>query len=816
MNESTWKSGLLIGIFLLMNAMVFGQGKSQITGTVVNASQGVIEYASVSLANKKSGKVLDGVITDAKGSFVLKNVAPGEYMVKIESVGFKPSSVSCVIPGSGNLGKIVLATASTALQEVTVTASKPLVETKLNKLVFNAANDVTSQSGVALDVLKKVPSISVDVDGNVELEGNSNIRFLINGKPSTIFGSSLADALQSIPASQIKSIEVIASPGARYDASGTGGIINIILKDSKVRGINGNVNVSAGTRLENGSMNLNVRRDHFGVSAFFSGNAQLNTTTLNKTYRQSYNAVRDTLNYLTQDGSSTFRRKGYQTGVNLDWDLSPNDKLTAGYNFNHFDNISSGLTNQLQSSVGAGNEYASQQSKRNSGNKNRENASDWSLLYHKDFKQKGQDLEFLGTYSTGRNFSDYYQRQDYDGGTVASSGSRGQSPGTDKEANFSLDYRQPLGKDVKLEMGAKAVFDRLNTEVVTDTLMGDGSYGRDANQTYAFIYRRSIYAGYVSTEFSAFHGWLEGQAGLRYEYTKTTADFKDTKIPSYGLLFPSIALSHKIDETQSFKAVWSYRIERPEYGELNPFYNITDPHNINTGNPLLRPEKGQRYELGYNKSFGGGSNIYIGATYRYNSDDIQPLSTYYPTLDIYGTTYTDVSLTRRFNIGTQTSIGGNIYGSVAIGKALSLRANIMFGDRTNKSPGLGSVSGFAFRGNLNASYRFSHDFVAEVFGNYNSTQQNIQGKRPAFYFYTFAMRKEFFNKKASLGLTATNPFGKYVDQTSTLFGSNFDQTTLRRVPYQSFGLTLSYKFGKLDFKRKEKDRSDEGPAPIEN
>jgi hypothetical protein len=140
----------------------------------------------------------------------------------------------------------------------------------------------------------------------------------------------------------------------------------------------------------------------------------------------------------------------------------------------------------------------------------------------------------------------------------------------------------------------------------------------------------------------------------------------------------------------------------------------------------------------------------------------------------------------------------------------------MFGDRTNKSPGLGSVSGFAFRGNLNASYHFSHDFVAEVFGNYNSTQQNIQGKRPAFYFYTLAMRKEFFNKKASLGLTATNPFGKYVDQTSTLFGSNFDQTTLRRVPYQSFGLTLSYKFGKLDFKRKEKDRSDEGPAPIEN
>src|SRR6201999_1914315 len=150
-----------------------------------------------------------------------------------------------------SLNTILLSPLEHALQAVTVTASAPVVENKIDKIVYNAANDITSQGGLALDVLKKVPQVNVDIDGNVELQGNSNIRFLINGKPSSIFGSNLSEALQAIPASQIKSIEVITSPGAKYDASGTGGIINIILKNSNVEGVNGNVNLSAGTRLGN-------------------------------------------------------------------------------------------------------------------------------------------------------------------------------------------------------------------------------------------------------------------------------------------------------------------------------------------------------------------------------------------------------------------------------------------------------------------------------------------------------------------------------------------------------------------------------------
>ena len=810
---------LLLILLILIRLLGFGQGGGKISGTVVNASsKALIEYASISLVDQKSGKVLNGAITDAKGNFVIKGVAPGTYIVKADFVGFQAASKNVVVAGAGNVntGSISLSPSAASMEAVTVTGSRPLVENHIDKIVFNAANDVTSQSGVALDVLKKVPMVSVDIDGNVELEGNSNIRFLINGKPSTIFGSSLADALQSIPASQIKSIEVITSPGAKYDASGTGGIINIILKDNKVKGMNGSVNASAGTRLENGSLNLNVRRNNFGVSAFFSGNEQLNTTTLNTVNRQSFNATKDTLTGLYQDGSSAFRRSGYQTGITADWDISKKDKLMAGFNYNHFGNRSSGITNQQQPVTdSSGNLLSSVNSIRNSGSTNSSNTSDWSLDYKKTFKNKDQELDMLVTTSIGNNLADYYQQQTYPGGGFPTSGSKGNSPGTDKETDMSVDYHTPVGKSFTLEFGGKVVLEKLSTSVATDTLLPDMSYKQNANQTYAFVYNRQVYAGYVSGEFSLFHEFLEGQAGFRYEYTNTTADFQGAHIPGYGLFFPSVVLTHKLDETQSIKAVYSFRIERPDYGDLNPYYNISDPHNVSTGNPELRPEQGRRYELGYNKTFGNGGSLFVSANYRYNSDDIQTLATYYPVLDINGTNYTDVTLTQRYNIGSQTSIGGNIFGSVNLTQALSLRTNIQLGERTNQSPGLATVSGFAFRGNLNASYKFGHDLIGEIFGNYNSSQKNIQGTRPAFGFYTLALRKDLFHKKASIGLTATNPFTKYVDQRSTLFGSNFNQSGLRRVPYQSFGITFGYKFGKLEFKKEKERNNDNEPAPID-
>jgi outer membrane receptor protein involved in Fe transport len=624
---------------------------------------------------------------------------------------------------------------------------------------------------------------------------------LINGKPSSIFGSSLTDALQSIPASQIKSVEVITIPGAKYDAAGTGGIINIILKDNKVKGINGSVNLSAGTRLENGSVNLNVRKGNFGAGLFFSGNEQRNSNTYTSNNRQSYNGNHDTVTTLAQNGNGGYQRSGFQSGVNFQWDITKHDNLTGSVGLDHFSRSGTGLIDQRQQMLNAsGGLFYDLASTSNSGSSSTSKSVDYSLDYKKSFKKENQELEILYSSSFGNNKSYYRQEQDFLTGGYLPSGSISNNPGHDHETDISIDYTEPFGPGFTLETGAKAVLENLNNNVATDTLSQNGAYVPNPSQTYGFNYNRKIYAGYLSGSFVLFNKFLEGKAGLRYERTTTSADFPGTHIPGYNTFAPSFVLQHKLGNTQSLKLAYAYRIERPDYGDLNPFYNISDPHNISTGNPNLKPEIGHNYELSYNKSFESGANISTAAFYRHNTQDMQAFSTFYQTLNIGGTDYSNVTLTQRYNIGSQTGLGLNLYGSIPVGK-LNLRSNIQLGERTNSNPGLPSVTGFSYRVNLNASYEFAHDLTAEIFGNYESSRKNLQGTRPAFAFYNIAVRKQFLKKKASIGLTAANPFNRYINLTNTTYGANFYQSNLRQVPFRSFGLTLSYKFGKLEFKK---------------
>ncbi|MEO7216397.1 TonB-dependent receptor [Mucilaginibacter sp.] len=810
--------------FLLFSVNNYAQtaGKGKISGKVTDAvTKQPVDYATISVFKQGAASPFNGISTDAKGTFSIDNIPAGDYKVTVDFLGYKRTTIDHVTVTDGGstpaLSAILLQPVQNQLAGVTITAKTPIIENRIDKMVYNAANDLTAQGGVALDVLKKVPQVSVDIDGNVELQGNANVRFLINGKPSSIFGASLADALQAIPASQIKSIEVITSPGAKYDAAGTGGIINIILKDSKVQGINGSVNLSAGSRLENGSFNLNARKNNFGVNAFFSGNAQLNTTGSNSTFRNSTDPTANTTTTLAQSGKNTQTRSGYQSSLSFNWSITPKDELTASVGFNHFGNHNFGFSNQEQQTLtSTGSLLSELMSLRTSDSRFKVNATDVSLAYKKQFKTEGQELEILYTTSYGKNTFSYFNEQDYLTGTRPTTGSRSNNPGNDRETNISVDYSHPFSKTFTVETGAKLIIENLKNVVNTDTLLTDGTYINNAGQSYGFNYKRNIYAGYLSVSTSLFNNFLDAKAGVRNEYTNTTADFPGVIIPGYNTVVPSLTLSHKISPTQSVKASYNYRIERPDYGDLNPFYNISDPYNISTGNPNLKPEISHGIELGYNRSFDGGGNIYLGSFYRHNIDDIQQYTTRYEVLDINGRDYTNVLLNQRSNIGTQTTIGGNLFGSVPIGK-LNLRTNMFIASRTNTNPGIAKVTGLAYRINLNASYQFPHDLTAEAFANYNSSQKNLQGTRPYFFFYNFAVRKQFLNKKASLGLVAANPFSHYITQKATTYGTTFNQINIRQVPLQSFGISLSYKFGKLEFsKDKEKDKEDNNNMPAQD
>jgi outer membrane receptor protein involved in Fe transport len=252
------------------------KNKGRISGKVSDSlTKAPVDFATISIYKPGATAPFNGTSADAKGAFSIGNLPPGTYRVTLEFLGYPRKTIDKVVISDAApivvLGNVFLSPSQTTLKTVSVVGQAPVLENKIDKLVYNAENDLTAAGGVALDVLKKVPMVTVDIDGNVELMGSTSILFLINGKPSTVFGASLADALQSIPASQIKNIEVITSPGAKYDASGTGGIINIVLKKSTVQGFNGSVNLSAGTRLENSSVNLNVRKGNVGVNTFLAG-----------------------------------------------------------------------------------------------------------------------------------------------------------------------------------------------------------------------------------------------------------------------------------------------------------------------------------------------------------------------------------------------------------------------------------------------------------------------------------------------------------------------------------------------------------------
>lgn len=695
------------------------------------------------------------------------------------------------------------------IQEVIINGKKPIVENKVDKIVYNVANDVTSQSGAAIDVLRKVPQVTVDAEGNVELQGNPNVRFLINGKPSSIFGNSLADALASIPASQIKSIEAVTSPGAKYDAQGTGGIINIVLNESKVKGINGLITASAGTRFETGSLNLNFRNNNFSLNTFFSGNAQLKSRTPFSQDRISHTATTQTR--LLQDGYTDFQRHGYRTGLGFDWTINKTNTLSGSISYNDFANKSIGLINQKQYITDFSN--TTEQSiigYRASDNRSSVNSIDGNLSYRKTFQKEGQELTADYVVSYGSPKSNYLQTQSLTGAVFPYDGFSGSNPGTDTSHNLSVDYVQPINDQITLEMGTKAIFQHITTNTDVNVLdVFSGQYEFDPFQSYHLKYDMGVYAAYISSSLKLFNNWLDVRAGARYEYTTVKIDYQNTNIPSYSLLVPSFILSHKFDSGETIKLAYTRRVERPEYAELNPFLNFSDPHNITTGNPALKPEIGDNMELGYNKNFENGANLSFTLTERINSQDLKQITTFYPTYTVSGTDYTNVSVTRRDNIGKEYNSGGILSGSVPLfNNKLNLRGNVMVFHRYIVSDYFGNVDmGMRYRLNLNLNYLFPKDFIVEAFGNFNSAAKNIQGKNPQSITYSIAARKQFWNKKASIGITTTNPFNRYIKQATTVETGDYISYSVRYLQLRSFGISFSYKFGK-DFK-KEKDISDD-------
>jgi len=751
-----------------------GAAKTTITGRVSaqiidSATKAPVDYATVSLIRVKDNKSVNGAVTDAKGKVTLQNVAPDQYKLVIGFMGYKSKSVllkTTPEKPDANAGTIQLSGTQSNLKEVSIVGKTPLIESKIDKVVYNAEQDVTNPGGNAGDVMHKVPMVTVDIDGTPSLRGSA-VRVLINGKPSGTMASSVADALKMIPAEEIKSIEVITSPSAKYDAEGAGGIINIITKRKTAQGINGNVSLAAGTRQNNGNFGVNVKNGRLAISANGGGQYAIPQDTRVVLENQTY----ATNSSLVQSGFTRAKRYAYNGGFGLDYDFNAYNSFSTNIKYNDFSNSSSGTFDVLQNAANGFQRFS--ENGRSAKN------VDWSADYRRTTKKEGEEFTVSGQASFGRNTTDYstYSILPVTGNTPLV---EGDNTGKNNEYTVQADYVYPFGKGIILETGAKGIFRTIKSKYA------------DSNQD--FDYTQDVAAAYGVLSFKLAKT-LDFKGGLRAEYTDIsgTSGSQLNYKNNYFNLFPSAILSKALDKSTTLKLSYNRRMQRPGVDLLNPFLNQNDPQNQSQGNPSLKPELTDLLELGYS-TFIKGSMINASVFYRQTQDVIE--SIYYP----------EQRLTTSANIGKNKSFGGNLFGSYNPLPKWTLMGNFSLytyditNAETNVSTGL--YANYSIFGR--SAISFNGGWSTELFGVYSGRKKTFQGTTGAMVFYGGAFKKEIMKKKATIGVNMLNPFTRDLHIQTNNSSSTFLQRTNIYYPLRSFGVNFSYKFGKVSFAAKKK------------
>ncbi|RZK53206.1 MAG: TonB-dependent receptor [Pedobacter sp.] len=775
------------GLFIALgaNAQIPGMGggstATKITGRI-NAvildslTNQPIDYATVSLIKVKDGKTVNGGVTDAKGKITLQNVAPDEYKLAIGFIGYKNKSVivkTTPTKPDNTMGNVLLSPTSNTLNEVVVEGKKAIIENKIDRLVYNAEADATNAGGDATDVMRKVPMLSVDVNGNVQLRGGA-VRVLINGKPSGTMANSVADALKMLPAEQIKSVEVITSPSAKYDAEGSGGIINIITKKSNAQGVSGSVNAAAGTRQNNGSFNLTAKTNRLSVNTALGGSYAYPQNTRVEMFNQTGNTT------TIQNGYSKWERPGYNGSLGVDYDINAYNNISSNIKYSHFNNGGPGQNDIFINGVPSTNI-----SNMDMGFNN----MDWNVDYKLTTKKVGEEFTVSGQWSQGRNTTDYtniFRASGVPDFTLLNN-----NVGKNNEYTAQTDYVLPLSKKTTLETGVKGIFRDIKSDYT------ENSQDFDYNQDVASAY------GVLSFNLTK---KIQVKGGLRAEYTKIDGVFANS-LPienDYFNLFPSVVISQNLKGGSTIKLSYNRRVQRPSLFYLNPFRNEANRFSVSEGNPNLDPELSDNIELGYSV-YPKASMINASIYYRRTQDIIE--SAISPIVE----DGIDKILTTYINVGTSETFGANVFASYNPKPKWTLMTNIGVNtyNVSNDFTGVNTPTYLNYNLFLRSATTFSKGLSLEFFGVLNSPRRTFQGKTDAMVFYGAALKQEILKKKGSIGINTLNPFSRdlHIKTENTTNGS-FQSSNIY-YPLRSFGVNFSYSFGKLKFTEKKKIKNDD-------
>jgi outer membrane receptor protein involved in Fe transport len=807
------KLAIILSLILIIHIDLSAQevgNDAIIKAKIIEKSSGEpVPYASAALLSVETDQNILGAVADFNGEVLISNVKKGEYQLQISFMGFNTYLSEAFevseIQSSFDFGNISLSTKDIALEEVTVVGQRDLIEEKVDRTIYNAENDKTLVGGDASDVMRRVPMLSVDMDGNVSMRGSSNILVLIDGKQSAIVASNISDALKQIPAEEIKAIEVITSPSAKYDAEGTGGVINIVTKKNNLQGMSLNVNSTAGYRASNLGLNASLKTGKMGFTLGGFGRAGYNILGSFNNEQLVTNRDGSTLN-IHQSADTRLNQLFGRYNFGWDYDINDYNFMTASVSFGvrNRSSYQDGLLTDtymgdiLMSSVLRDVEIS-----------NLSNNVDVNYNYTKTFEQKGKEFSVSSLYSVNNLTNDFINNLYIGTFDDIASRIKNNNLGRNEEFTVQLDYVNPIGSSngMLLEYGAKNILRRAESDFAYFRAEGpDGEFEiiDDINLSNEFNYNQNVTAGYF-TFMSNFLNDYTFKGGLRYEYTNINADFRNTEIeadiPSYGIFVPSMNLSRKLDNGNMIKAAYNRRVQRPFLNFLNPNINAANPQQISQGNPFLDPELTDNYEMSYS-TYVLGSSLNFTGYFRNTTGSIQPVRT---VMD------DDVIFTTFENIGREKAYGLSMFTNINISNKFTLSGSID-GYFANLDNGLtdpiyaASNSGFVLSGRARASYQLENNWQLEAFGFARGRQVQLQGSAGGLAIYNLNINKQFNDKKGAIGFGIENFLTREFTMRNELITPTIRQQSTRGIQNMSFRINFNYRIGKLSTDTKKKQR----------
>ncbi|MDD3079423.1 MAG: TonB-dependent receptor [Paludibacter sp.] len=833
---------------LLMIVPVFTSAQSTgvkfiVKGQVIDSvSQETIPYVTCSIVSEKNpGQVISRFAGDLSGKFSGELKSPGSYILVASCVGQAPAKRHFTLSATNHqiqLGKILMSPDKQNLKQLDVVASRPLIKAEADKISYDTEQDPEAKSSTVLDILRKVPMVTVDGQDNIQLKGSSNFKFFLNGKPTNMFNNNAGLILKSMPANMVKNIEVITQPGAKYDAEGVGGIINIVtIQQSTTSGYSATINTQGSSRGSYGAgLNLMLQSGKFSFSGnyHYNYNQQFPITTTSERHAYYSGAQYPYSRQVATVETPTPMQFG---SAELSYELDTTNLFTLNFNrqYGRPESSTKATTENYVNDNATGDEFSFSQI---STQKQTWGSTDLGLDYQHSFKKKGENLILSYKWSNTPNSSNYDATNTIESHTAPlqyglAQWSRSNNTASSNEHTFQADYANPVAKGQTIEMGTKYII-RLNnsqTDESYEYFDFTGTYPYEpyihADSLSSFDNNQDILGTYLS--YTGNFGKWSLKGGLRYEYTWLNAEFDNSDqnfSTDYGALVPSAIITYRLTDMQSLKLGYNKRIQRPSIAYLNPYINRKDPSYISYGNPNLDPENSHSITLGYS-SFAMKYNLSAELAYTFVNNAIEQYSFIPDGCTVQEATYA--------NIGHNKQLGLNIFGNYRGIKWLNayINSNVNYVDlKSNDDMYNFSNSGFTGRLYLGGTFMLPRDFRLSMGGGGNLPQVNLQGSQSAFYFSYGAFSKDFLQKRLNVSLVAVYLPKSHINVTTTGLNSSTGETTFYQTTdvhltsTTEFRLNVSYRLGNLTAKvkktrttisnddEKEKDNSSIGSSPM--